>query len=377
MQNDQNRLLELYNNNNDSLSTAAEDLLLANFDYRSMSFEQLQQMAARLREQSPLRKYLESLIHEKQAAIVLDLQGLTAEEIVEYGKRNPGKRTIIDDYLNAIVPKNLKAMNMHELAYLNRELDLVAADRIKREQENRKAELAAELRLHVAEFCDTEAKQLRHLFYALEKTTLDFLHDGFRRLASYYAQIVMIPDDARQAENQFRQLKELCIPDDSLQTKLQQVADRFCGQVNDMRAEFAKRAMRDSFPRLSLVVTQPSLQYTVKDNSLASVNRLRQTYAKLQLSSAGSTASDTLASRLAIVSVAQKEAQARSNYMTEMLRTLEEQAVAHHALLKENIQNEVKRSENAYIESISGQKADTLSALVPTAPDAVARPETK
>lgn len=204
---------------------------------------------------------------------------MTMEEIDAYIKSHPERRFIVENLLNTFIDTSADTITLLELNYIQRTLPQIRPTQIQQYLNQKNEEKRDILLNNIDWFLNNEKRLLKNLHYAIERSALEFLYNGYRQVAIYYAKIGMIPDNIDAAEKQYRLLVNACIPEKALQRRLQEEADKFCKEINLARNFFSKQLGKENdFIKMEISIPLYSVNHTTPSVDLSSIEVARKEF---------------------------------------------------------------------------------------------------
>lgn len=267
-------LLDIYNSDVSSRSSI-ENAIFAIIDIEKYSYSDINRFLNHTEEDSDIGKNLVEIKRTKELNIIRAIQGMTAEQVMEYVTTNPTYKLFVSSYLTELVSMNIDSLNYFELCYIEEYLPIVNSELIEAERMERKDELVTIIKGNLDEFCQYEKQAIEQLCYKLEQRSLMYLFEGYEGVLKAYALITFVPENPSEAESQYKTIVNGCLPSKELQVEMQNEVNRYCKIINEARENLLMYTGKEHFPNLRLTIPTINFNYSVSTSSFSSIREAR------------------------------------------------------------------------------------------------------
>lgn len=227
-----------------------------------------------------VQSFLCQLKDEKEKEIRESLSTMSLEDLSEYIIQNPVRKPIVSEYLKKTISCNLSSLSYKELAYLQNNLPLFEAKRVKEEMNSRKEEKRQIMTNCIGNYIEKEKATDKQIKYVLEKIIWTYYLEGSKKSLEAYSKIGMVPDDAILAASQYQRIVHSIISPKQLQKMLQEEINKYCTEINMAREDNASFAGKSSFKHMSYKVPLMNFNTNVGYDDLWEIYRTRQQFVR-------------------------------------------------------------------------------------------------
>lgn len=360
-------LLDIYRRDVSS-RPCIENAIFTIIDMEKYSYPDILRFLDYTNENTEVGKYIVDIKKTKELDIIKSIDRMTAEQIMTYVVENPAHKSFVASYMTDIITANLDSLNYYELCYLEKHLPLVNSQLIETEKEERKDELLFIVRGNINELCKYEKQAIEQLCYKLERRSLEYLYDGYKRVVSSYSCITLVPEYPSDAASQYKTIVNGCLPSKDLQVEMQNEANKYCEIINAAREEFLTYTGKERMPRLKISISQISFNYSASTSHFNSLQEVR-TNANNSRSNSGwvSSAVKMLGGEFwgMLVdagreihdsskgeSLANAEYECRRDYMKEVYNSIEKNVAKQNKSIINGIKKELEKNQKEFIKYV-------------------------
>lgn len=336
------------------------DALTNTNDINNMGYEEILELYSITNLGTRTKKFLEEKLLEREIKIYNDIAELSPENIIEYCNHFPKRSNIVWTFVNNSLSKNLEKIECQELYYLQSTLPKDKRKLIDEALKSRGEEKHKLLSKNVDVFLKNEKVQYNQLKCMLETISWTYFTEGHKQLTNAYSQISMVPDDAKEAANQYQEIIRLCFSPKQIRSVLQNQVDQCCEQINKARKDYALIAGHNDYVKCSYKVPDIKINSAANYSDLYEIGRARQAYLKGRQNISQGTSvigfltgglwglgAQALGEWLNISSLVDSEYIARRNYVE-----------AVHNVIKKSFENNTKYLLNDFDNYISKNQKD-------------------
>lgn len=256
---------------------AVIDALCCDFDLGEYSYEQLSSWQQIVKSEV-ISDMIAKVQKHKEAKILNEIRGLTAEEFVAYGLEFPQRRELLSVYADSIFLPHIDELSLKELIYYDDYMSGDFHDKILSEIGSRGEETNALLKQQATDYKNYEKKLTERLKYLIEYNLWTFYVTGHQELNNAYSEIGIVPDDPYLAAEQYQKLVKICFPTQLIRENLQVEVDKYCAEINKARKEYYAAAGEKKYSKLSYTVPEFSLKSHAAVDPLRGIAEARERY---------------------------------------------------------------------------------------------------
>lgn len=305
-------------------------------------------------------------ILDKENEIIKEITKYSAEELIEYNRKYPGRKELVDMYLTSVVKPNADQISYKELSYLNRKLPALG---LESNVQARSQEKAGMIREEVATYCKFEKEHTEILKQLVAVACGQYMSSNYKKLAKEYSKIGIVPDNGAEIEKQYRSVVAQCLRTKELQSHIKKMVDKYCAAINSARAEYAKEANITGYPVMSIQVPEmKSFSFKLGNDLLNKIPTARKDFVESRqtvgtiASVAGSlfnlgwvttAIGKGLYDMYAVGELADKEINARKDIMSKSYQQMNNALNVYINNLKGSIANQIDANNKKFIEYVS------------------------
>ena len=349
-------------NNNVEERKEIEDIFDCFVDWQAMTYEQVLDLNAHIKSINiPLKALLKRVIMQKESLIVEEASELTAEQLCVYLANYPKRNEVIEAYINNVLNICLDSLSYDEYLYLQE--NFKENGLLKRQEGKRKDEGFDHMKNAVETYCKLENSYTNRLLFILKYRAWQYLVSRHKTAVKYYSKVGIVADNSYGVTSQYEGIIHSCFSAEDLNRQLTNDLTAFVKAINNARARYAGLAgLAGNFPRA--VVKLPSIGgFPIKSN-MKIANRIpeareefissRQTvgtianFASLFVGEVVSSIGQGLFDIHAVNELAEKEYNARRDYIADVCKQLERIFRDYYNILNKSIQKQMSDNQKIF-----------------------------
>ena len=298
---------------------------------------------------------------QKESLIVEEASELTAEQLCVYLANYPKRNEVIEAYINNVLNICLDSLSYDEYLYLQE--NFKENGFLKRQEGKRKDEGFDHMKNAVETYCKLENSYTNRLLFILKYRAWQYLVSRHKTAVKYYSKVGIVADNSYGVTSQYEGIIHSCFSAEDLNRQLTKDLTAFVKAINNARARYAGLAgLAGNFPRA--VVKLPSIGgFPIKSN-MKIANRIpkareefissRQTvgtianFASLLVGKVVSSIGQGLFDIHAVNELAEKEYNARRDYIADVCKQLERIFRDYYNILNKSIQKQMSDNQKIF-----------------------------
>lgn len=366
---DLDALISLYNNN-PSLSSEIEDAIDGYLNWDYFTYEQVKTAYSKCIDNNNLKKELERVKIDKECDIYNYLSTITPEQLVLYSQLFPGRKELINHFLNDILYKDLERNSYSDLISLETELKGLEISKLRKELQIRENEKAPMIRKKIDNYAKYEMDYRNRLLFVLRYRSWQYFIVRYKNVAKIYSQIGIVPGDPYLMASQFNNIIQFCFSKDDFKKQLKKDVDAYNKAINGARSEFVSMAgIKDyvksdiKVPNIGNFMTKPNLPIASKiSDARQNFESSRSTasavagVATLFVGSTISSIGKGLYDLSAVSDLAQAEMQIRREYMRDAYNQLHKVFESYYRTIDKEITNQITSNNQKFKNYVKAQQ---------------------
>lgn len=385
-------LIDLANSKDPAIKAQAEKALLTG-NWTVFSYETADTYYQKAQNNPNLEPIFKELREQSKLRELNSIKGMDLAEIKKYQAISPQKAELANETLNESIYRHKEELSLDELNYICSEMRNFHNNELNQERTTRIPEIQDKLKDNVNSYIDVEKQFINNINYLVEKSAFDYLYSSYKHIAQEYSQVTRVPGNVDAIEQQYRKIVEQMFSSDEFRKYLEFEVNKFCDEINASRELYSLAAGYKNYKELALSIPEFDFaNYSADDSSLVRIVKetreyleTRQTVNKVAgyvedfgnevgswfgfgkagtvVGAIGKTAANWYFSSEMVDNIAN----ARRNYMTEVLSALEQIVSEETNSIQQSFREQINHSGSSFGQAItSGEGSlETDSPAIP------------